>query len=199
MKIMTSMDKAGIAISMAVVAIAVAIASGGDSLQSGDSGSSIFSPQVSQQQKQIQQEQAQQPQKTMDQIMEEQRQGSMDEPASVTVTPPRVEDVPDMTSGPQTVTVSIPTGTSVPGCEETNECFIPNPITINAGDTVSWENDDTAAHTVTSGQPASGPDGNFDSSLLMAGKSFEVAFDDSGSYDYFCMVHPWMVGQVQVN
>jgi len=196
MKIMTSMDKAGIAIAVAVVAVAVAIASGGAALQMGDSGTSIFSPQVTQQQKQMQQEQSQ---KTMDQIMEEQRQGKMDAPSSVTITPPRVEDVPDMTSGPQTVTVSMPTGTSVPGCEETNECFIPNPIAINAGDTISWANDDTAAHTVTSGQPATGPDGNFDSSLLMAGKAFDVTFDNSGSYDYFCMVHPWMVGKVQVN
>jgi len=194
---MTSMDKAGIAIVIAVVAVAVAIASGGAALQAGDSVTSIFSPQVTQ--KQMQQEQTQQTQKTMDQIMEEQRQGSMDAPSSVTVTPPRVEDVPAMTSGPKTVTVSMPTGTSVPGCEETDSCFIPSSLTINVGDTISWSNDDTAAHTVTSGQPTTGPDGNFDSSLLMVGKAFDVTFDNSGSYDYFCMVHPWMVGEVQVN
>jgi len=194
---MTSMDKAGIAIVIAVVAIAVAIASGGAALQAGDqSGTSIFSPQVTQQ---TAQEKAQQTQKTMDDIMEEQRQAKMDQPSSVTVTPPKVEDVPAMTSGPKTVTVSMPTGTSVPGCEETDSCFIPSSLTINVGDTISWSNDDTAAHTVTSGQPAAGPDGNFDSSLLMAGKAFDVTFDNSGSYDYFCMVHPWMVGKVQVN
>ena len=197
---MTSMDKAGIAIAIAVVAVAVAIASGGAALQMGDqSGTSIFSPQVTQQQKQMAQEKAQQTQKTMDEIMEEQRQAKMDQPSSVTVTPPKVEDVPAMTSGPKTVTVSMPTGTSVPGCEETDSCFIPSSLTINVGDTISWSNDDTAAHTVTSGQPAAGPDGNFDSSLLMAGKAFDVTFDNSGSYDYFCMVHPWMVGEVQVN
>jgi len=196
---MTSMDKAGIAIAVAVVAVAVAIASGGAALQMGDqSGTSIFSPQVTQQQ-QLAQEKAQQTQKTMDEIMEKQRQGTMDQPSSVTVTPPKVEDVPAMTSGPKTVTVSMPTGTSVPGCEETDSCFIPSSLTINVGDTISWSNDDTAAHTVTSGQPTTGPDGNFDSSLLMVGKAFDVTFDNSGSYDYFCMVHPWMVGEVQVN
>ena len=197
---MTSMDKAGMAIAVAVVAIAVAIASGGAALQAGDqSGTSIFSPQVTQQQKQMAQEKAQQTQKTMDEIMEEQRQAKMDQPSSVTVTPPKVEDVPAMTSGPKTETVSMPSGTSVPGCEETNTCFIPSSVTINVGDTISWSNDDTAAHTVTSGNPANGPDGNFDSSLLMVGKTFDVTFDNSGSYDYFCMVHPWMVGEVQVN
>ena len=196
---MTSMDKAGMAIAVAVVAIAVAFASGGAALQAGDqSGTSIFSPQVTQQQKQMAQEKAQQTQKTMDQIMEEQRQGSTDQPSSVTVTPPKVEDVPAMTSGQKTVTVSMPTGTSVPGCEETDSCFIPSSLTINVGDTISWSNDDTAAHTVTSGKPAGGPDGNFDSSLLMAGKAFDVTFDNSGKYDYFCMVHPWMVGKVVV-
>jgi len=196
---MTSMDKAGMAIAVAVVAIAVAIASGGAALQAGDSGTSIFSPQVTQQQKQMAQEKAQQTQKTMDEIMEEQRQAKMDQPSSVTVTPPKVEDVPAMTSGPKTVTVSMPSGTSVPGCEETNTCFIPSSVTINVGDTISWSNDDTAAHTVTSGHPAAGPDGNFDSSLLMVGKAFDVTFDNSGNYVYFCMVHPWMVGEVQVN
>jgi len=197
---MTSMDKAGMAIAIAVVAVAVAIASGGATLQMGDQGGdSIFSPQVTQQQKQIAQEKAQQTQKSMDEIMEQQRQGGMEQPSSVTVTPPKVEDVPAMTSGPKTETVSMPSGTSVPGCEETNTCFIPSSVTINVGDTVSWSNDDTAAHTVTSGLPTDGPDGNFDSSLLMVGKTFEVTFDNSGSYDYFCMVHPWMVGKVQVN
>ncbi len=62
-------------------------------------------------------------------------------------------------------------GSSVPGCEETNECFIPSPVNIAIGDTVTWVNDDTAAHTVTSGGSpnfgGSGPDGNFDSSLVI--------------------------------
>ena len=196
---MTKMDKAGIAISIAVVAVAVAIASGGEALQSGSGGPSVFAPQVTQEQKPMMQEKAMQPQKTMDEIMEEQRQAKMEQPSAVSVTPPRVEDVPAMTSGPETFTVTNPVGTSVPGCEETDECFIPSTITIKIGDTVSWANDDTAAHTVTSGHPASGPDGNFDSSLLMAGSSFEHTFDTAGSFDYFCMVHPWMTGKVQVN
>ena len=61
------------------------------------------------------------------------------------------------TVGPQTHSVEIPVGTSVPGCEETDSCFLPANITINAGDTVEWPNVDTAAHTVTSGSPADGP------------------------------------------
>ncbi len=118
---------------------------------------------------------------------------------SATTTPGKAMAAPAAPAGPQTVTVIVPAGTSVPGCEETDECYLPPSVTINVGDTVMWDNVDTAAHTVTSGTPADGPDGEFDSSLLMGGAQFEVTFDESGSYDYFCMVHPWMVGEVQVN
>ncbi len=99
-----------------------------------------------------------------------------------------------------TASVSIPSGTSVPGCEAEKKCFIPYQVTIDPGGEVIWSNDDTAAHTVTSGTAADGPDGNFDSSLFMAGTTFSVKFDDyePGTYQYFCMVHPWMTGEVIV-
>ena len=100
-------------------------------------------------------------------------------------------------------TVTNALGSSTPGCEDTNSCFDPNPVTIAMGGTVTWENVDNAAHTVTSGSPADGPDGVFDSSLIMAPmsgvvKTFSHTFDDAGTYDYFCMVHPWMAGSVIV-
>ena len=95
--------------------------------------------------------------------------------------------------------ISVPAGTSVPGCEETNECWDPAEVTVGVGETVTWSNDDTAAHTVTSGSvDAGGPDGNFDSSLFMAGTTFEWTPDAEGEYPYFCMVHPWMAGMVIV-
>jgi len=92
--------------------------------------------------------------------------------------------------------VSVPTGTSVPGCEDTAQCFIPDTVLIVKGETVTWTNDDTAAHTVTSG--AGVPDGYFDSSLFMAGTTYSVTFSEGGAFDYFCMVHPWMTGIVIV-
>lgn len=94
--------------------------------------------------------------------------------------------------------VSIPVNVSSPGCESTNECYLPYSLEIIAGDTISWSNDDTAAHTVTSRTP-DGPDGVFDSSLFMAGNTFDFTFDESGTYSYFCMVHPWMIGEIIVN
>ena len=123
--------------------------------------------------------------------------GKEDMESSVSLSTPRVEP-PPTSAGPQTVTVDMPAGTAVPGCEETDACYVPSSVSINTGDTVSWINSDTAAHTVTSGTPDGGPDGVFDSSLVMAGNNFEHTFDQSGSVDYFCMVHPWMQGIVQV-
>ncbi|MDX1440978.1 MAG: PEFG-CTERM sorting domain-containing protein [Nitrosopumilaceae archaeon] len=98
----------------------------------------------------------------------------------------------------ESVTVSLPQGTSVPGCETTNECFIPERVLLELGDTVIWSNDDSAAHTVTAGSASSGPSGVFDSSLFMAGTTFSYTFEEKGEFPYFCMVHPWMEGIVLV-
>jgi plastocyanin len=109
------------------------------------------------------------------------------------------EPEPEVIDEPTVVEVSLPTGSAVPGCEEENACYVPFSITINVGDTVLWSNDDSAAHTVTSGTPSDGPNGLFDSSIFMSAATFEHTFTESGIYDYFCMVHPWMAGQIQVN
>jgi len=102
-------------------------------------------------------------------------------------------------AGPQTHIVETAMGSGAPGCETSNACYLPQDITISTGDTVQWDNVDNAAHTVTGGSPSEGPSGVFDSSLLMAGLDYSFTFNDAGSYDYFCMVHPWMVGSVTVN
>ena len=94
--------------------------------------------------------------------------------------------------------VSVPAGTSVPGCEETNECYIPYEVTVDVGGEVTWDNIDSAAHTVTGGSASDGPSGVFDSSLFMTGTTFSHKFEESGTFNYFCMVHPWMEGVVVV-
>ncbi|MDE0525281.1 MAG: plastocyanin/azurin family copper-binding protein [Thaumarchaeota archaeon] len=105
----------------------------------------------------------------------------------------------DTMAGPQTVTVDMPEGTALPGCEVDDACFVPADVVINVGDTVSWINSDTAAHTITSGSATDGPTGIFDSSLVMVGAGFEYTFEEAGTIEYFCMVHPWMEGTVTVN
>ncbi|MGY5152038.1 MAG: plastocyanin/azurin family copper-binding protein [Candidatus Nitrosopumilus sp. bin_6a] len=99
---------------------------------------------------------------------------------------------------PRGTDVTVAKGSGVPGCENSNSCYTPYRFTTTVGKEVDWFNADSAAHTVTSGTPNGGPDGIFDSSLFMGGGTFSVTFRDAGTYDYFCMVHPWMVGQVLV-
>ena len=100
--------------------------------------------------------------------------------------------------GGMSATVTNAPGSSTPGCEETDNCFVPSTVVITAGGTVTWENTDTAAHTSSSGTPSDGPDGVFDSSLIMVGGSYSHTFDTAGTFDYFCMVHPWMEGTLIV-
>lgn len=94
--------------------------------------------------------------------------------------------------------VTIPLDSSTPGCESSESCFLPYNKVIHVGQTLEWENIDTAAHTVTSGSPSNGPDGLFDSGLFMPGTTFSFLFDTIGEYDYFCLVHPWMTGKITV-
>ena len=94
--------------------------------------------------------------------------------------------------------VSIAPGSNIPGCETTNECYIPHEVTVDAGGEVVWTNDGTSATTVTSGNPADGPDGLFDSGLVDPGSSFSFKFEEHGEYRYFSMIHPWMAGVVTV-
>lgn len=126
--------------------------------------------------------------------------------ASYAVSSEKISSVPVSTKTPtmepQTVEISIPQGTSTPGCEQTNECFLPSSVSIKVGDIVVWNSDDTAAHTVTSGDLSTDPNNvgsDFDSSIIMSSNSFEVTFDKAGIYDYFCMVHPWMTGNVKAS
>jgi len=94
--------------------------------------------------------------------------------------------------------VIIPQGSSVPGCEETGECYIPSVLAIELDEKVTWENRDTAAHTITSGTPEMGPNGEFDSSLFMPGTTFSFRFTKKGKYPYFDMTHPWQTGIITV-
>ena len=50
-------------------------------------------------------------------------------------------------------TVQIPRGSSIPGCEKHNNCYIPYKANIGINRTITWKNDDNVVHTVTSGTP----------------------------------------------
>lgn len=68
--------------------------------------------------------------------------------------------------------------------------FVPETISIKAGDTVSWTNEDRVGHTVTGR--------GFDSGLLKKGQHWLHIFTEKGIYEYTCTPHPWMKGKIIV-
>jgi len=93
--------------------------------------------------------------------------------------------------------VIMPSKVSRPGCQEIDRCYVPSLIVIDSGKEVTWVNEDSAFHSVTSGF-YDAPTELFDSGHLDPSESFTFTFDESGIYDYFCTLHPWMKGQVIV-
>ena len=75
--------------------------------------------------------------------------------------------------------------------KSSNKSYYPKISQIKVGDTISWTNKDISVHTVTS------TDEIFDSGMLMPGDTFEQKFTESGLYDYFCILHPWMTGTIK--
>ena len=94
------------------------------------------------------------------------------------------------------VTVSIVKGAS----SMSNKAYSPNPIQIQRGTTVVWRNGDTTLHTAVSGKGTSDTSLGkmFESAPIAPGKTFSYKFDAAGTYDYFCTLHPTMVGTVLV-
>jgi amicyanin len=69
--------------------------------------------------------------------------------------------------------------------------FAPATLKVNAGETVTWINDDGAPHSVAI------KDG-MASDTLMPTKSYSVKFEETGDYDYLCSIHPYMTGKIVV-
>ena len=74
--------------------------------------------------------------------------------------------------------------------------YNPNPIEVKVGETVTWINNDSSPHTVTSS--SNDNSSTFDSNILMQSETFTFTFDKEGQYPYFCTLHPNMVGSVVV-
>lgn len=79
-----------------------------------------------------------------------------------------------------------------------DKAYQPNPVNVKVAGTVTWSNEDTVVHTVTSGSGFTDPNmgRDFDSGFL--GKGFSHIFFKPGEYTYFCQIHPTMVGKVVV-
>lgn len=88
---------------------------------------------------------------------------------------------------PATAVASSPTVVKI-----TNFMYGPASVTINAGQTVEWINEDSAQHTATAN------DGSFKSPDLSQGQKFSHTFTKAGTYAYYCRFHRGMKGTVVV-
>ncbi len=70
--------------------------------------------------------------------------------------------------------------------------FAPKAALVKLGETVTWTNNDIVPHTVDSN------DGSISSGYITNGQSFEYTFSEAGTYEYYCALHPWMVGSITV-
>jgi plastocyanin len=96
----------------------------------------------------------------------------------------------------QSKTVSIVKDASNPS---STEPYNPSPLSIRVGTTVTWINNDNTGHTVTEGNPSGNtPANGFDSGILAPGKTFTHTFDTAGTIQYYCTLHPTMLGEVIV-
>ena len=78
--------------------------------------------------------------------------------------------------------------------------YAPPEVQVAAGSSVKWTNDDNVIHTVTQGKPSEGGNSTgFNSGPIQAGGTFVYFFDESGTVDYYCTIHPHMIGRVVVN
>jgi beta-lactam-binding protein with PASTA domain len=111
--------------------------------------------------------------------------------APPTTTPPTT--APPTTVAPETTTTGAATTTTVTNqVTLINLAFDPASITVHAGDTVTWVNEDTTAHDVVA------DDASFDSGSLAPGASFHFTFPKAGTVAYHCSIHPQMTGTVVV-
>lgn len=70
--------------------------------------------------------------------------------------------------------------------------YQPDPVVVQVGGKVIWQNQDTAPHTATA------DDGSFDTGVIEKGKIGSETFKEAGTYTYFCEIHPTMHGSVEV-
>ncbi|HEV2857803.1 MAG TPA: cupredoxin domain-containing protein [Solirubrobacterales bacterium] len=70
--------------------------------------------------------------------------------------------------------------------------YEPDPVVVQAGGKVIWQNEDTAPHTATA------DDGSFDTGTIENGKIGSATFKEAGTFTYFCEIHPTMHGTVEV-
>jgi len=104
--------------------------------------------------------------------------------------------------------IPIPQDDHIPGMRSVIDFYVPRSHSVNAGDVITWTNEDSIPHTVTSGKGTSlvkqlkefegKSDGYFDSGIINPQKSWSFTFSEPGRYTYYCTLHPWVERSITV-
>lgn len=97
------------------------------------------------------------------------------------------------TTAETTVPTSSTPATSEVAVSIQNFSFNPSTLSVKTGTKVTWTNNDTVSHTITSDSG-----GLLNSSTLTPGQSFSFTFTDPGTVSYHCAIHPMMKGTVSI-
>jgi plastocyanin len=100
------------------------------------------------------------------------------------------------TANPTATATAPPGGATAPASASVsmaNRAFSPGNVSIAAGGTVTWTNNDGASHTATAN------DRSWDSGILRQGGTFSRTFPTAGAFSYLCELHPEMTGTVTVS
>ncbi|MDD3247206.1 MAG: cupredoxin family copper-binding protein [Methanosarcina sp.] len=123
--------------------------------------------------------------------------GGSEEPAPSTPVEEPVKEVDTgEVAGEEEETVTVPeseqneTGakTEIVDVEIRDYKYIPESLNVNVGQTVRWTNYDSVLHDVVGS--------GIESEYLRQGETFTYTFEQEGTYDYICTIHPWMEGEV---
>jgi plastocyanin len=98
------------------------------------------------------------------------------------------------------VSITIPNGAAAQASSLNNEYYKPITMEISSGSRVTWNNQDIAAHTSTSGQSNNSPDSGqlFNTGTISPGSSGSATVTGSGKIPYHCIFHPWMIASLQI-
>jgi len=110
---------------------------------------------------------------------------------------PTASQLVSTASGMAAVSAATPLRISIPmnAARLGDKAYVPNPAFAKVGQQIVWINTDTVPHTVTS----TGNSRLLDSPVLMNGDMFTFSFTAAGTYNYYCSIHPTMVGMVMAS